>query len=238
MTGALYLVILLGSLLFPLGYTIIKLDVIKQWKAFFTSTLLVALVFLVWDLFFTHAKIWGFNEMYCLGICFYKIPIEEVLFFFIIPFSSLFIHFAFVYAYPKLKLGNKLTKILTLSLTCISVVIAALNYTKAYTVVNFYVLACSLLLALAYKPAILSQFYLSFAIILIPFGIVNGALTGSFTPDPIVWYDNSQNLGIRIATIPVEDIGYAFSMLLMNLTIFDFLSAKTSITHDNVSIPQ
>jgi lycopene cyclase domain-containing protein len=53
---------------------------------------------------------------------------------------------------------------------------------------------------------------------------VNGALTGMFTEMPVVWYDNTENLGIRLISIPVEDIGYAFSMLFGNLFLFEKLN--------------
>jgi lycopene cyclase domain-containing protein len=61
---------------------------------------------------------------------------------------------------------------------------------------------------------------------LIPFFIVNGILTGSFIEVPIVSYNNSENLGIRLFTIPIEDIGYAFSMLFGNLMIFETLKKR------------
>jgi hypothetical protein len=35
----------------------------------------------------------------------------------------------------------------------------------------------------------------------------------------VVIYNNSENLCIRIGTIPVEDVAYAFSMLLMSLVL-------------------
>ena len=55
-------------------------------------------------------------------------------------------------------------------------------------------------------------FYLSYAIILIPFTAVNGILTGYITPAPIVWYNDAENLGIRFLTIPIEDYLYYFIM--------------------------
>ena len=63
-------------------------------------------------------------------------------------------------------------------------------------------------------------------VILIPFFIVNGILTGSFIETPIVSYNDLENLGIRLFTIPVEDIGYAFSMLFGNLMIFETLKKR------------
>ena len=55
--------------------------------------------------------------------------------------------------------------------------------------------------------------------ILIPFVMVNAILTGSFIDEPVVWYNNSENLGIRFLTIPVEDFGYAFSLILFKLLL-------------------
>lgn len=48
---------------------------------------------------------------------------------------------------------------------------------------------------------------------------MNGILTGSFIDESVVSYDNAENLGIRLGTIPIEDVGYAFSMLLMSLVL-------------------
>ena len=61
---------------------------------------------------------------------------------------------------------------------------------------------------------------------LLPFLVVNGILTGSFIPSEIVWYYNEENLGIRLFTIPAEDIFYGFLLVLMNLTFYHFLQGK------------
>ena len=75
---------------------------------------------------------------------------------------------------------------------------------------------------------------MSFLVIMFPFFLVNGILTGMFTSEPVVWYNDVEHLQIRIATIPVEDVGYAFSMLFCNLMIFEALKTKQK----DVSIPQ
>ena len=143
------------------------------------------------------------------------------MFFYVIPFCSLFAHFALFYAYPNLKLGKKTTRYIS-----IAFVLSVAFYSKAYTVVNFSFLLVTITLGIVWKIELLQQFYISFLVILTPFFIVNGILTGLITDVPVVWYDDAENLGIRLITIPVEDIGYAFTMLFGNLMIFDFLNRK------------
>ena len=136
-----------------------------------------------------------------------------MLFFICIPYASIFIHYSLEYFKPKLLLSSKAVKGITYFLLIITAVTLFFNLDKWYTSINYSLLILTLLVALFFAKDILKRFYISFVIILVPFLIVNGILTGSFIPEPVVWYNNTENLGIRLFTIPIEDIGYAFSML-------------------------
>jgi len=219
-----YLYLLLGSFIVPALYSLFFQDFIKHWRSFLISTTLVAIFFLIWDAWFTATGVWGFNHDYCAGIFILGMPIEEWLFFFIIPFCSLFLHHAILFVNPNLALPAKVSNAITTLLIILCSIIVAFNFTRDYTRVNLMVFVVVLLIAYRYAFEQLRQFYITFLAILVPFFIVNGVLTGAGVESPIVWYNNEENLGIRLYTIPVEDIAYAFSMLFGNLLIFNRLN--------------
>ena len=224
----LYLYLLIASVSGPIFLTIFFPDVIKNWGKFILSTTLIAAVFLVWDAIFTANGVWGFNDDYILGFSFFGMPIEEWLFFLVIPFCSIYLHFAIDRHFPNLKLGKNLTIYLTIILLVLLSIVLFMNLSKAYTAVNYSFLLLTMILGLIFHIKLLQQFYLTLIVILIPFLIVNGILTGVITEEPVVWYNDAENLGIRIITIPIEDIGYAFTMLFGNLMIFETLRSKKS----------
>jgi lycopene cyclase domain-containing protein len=199
---------------------------IKRWKSIFPSIIITAIVFIIWDIFFTKIGVWHFNPRYHSGIEFFGLPIEEWLFFICIPYSSIFIHFAFHYFYPKVSLSNSVVRIIYWILILILIPTIVLNFDKWYTAVNYSLLVVVLTIAFVKFQRILNTFFITFLIVLIPFSIVNGILTGSFIEQPVVYYNNAENLGIRLGTIPIEDIGYAFTMLLMSLILITKIEKK------------
>jgi len=89
---------------------------------------------------------------------------------------------------------------------------------KAYTATTFISLSIFLfVLKYYFKVSWLQQFFTIYPLLLIPFFIVNGILTGTGLEHPVVLYNDSENLGIRLLTIPVEDIFYGMELLLLNI---------------------
>jgi len=229
----LYLLLNLTSVSIPFLYSFEKhMRYIQYWKAIFLATILVAVPFIIWDIIFTKLGVWGFNSAYHLNINLLGLPLEELLFFICIPYASIFIHYAFQYFFKNVQLPSKLVQFIVLILIIIAVLIVVFFNEKLYTLVNFSVLLLLLLFAIFTKNNYLNRFFISFILILIPFFIVNGILTGSFIESEVVWYNNEENLGIRLFTIPVEDVFYAFNMLYSNLLLIELFKTKFNKVHE------
>ena len=229
----LYLLLNLTSVSIPFLYSFEKrMRFIQYWKAIFLATILVAVPFIIWDIIFTKLGVWGFNSAYHLNINLLGLPLEELLFFICIPYASIFIHYAFQYFFKNVQLPSKLVQFIVLILIIIAVLIVVFFNEKLYTLVNFSVLLLLLLFAIFTKNNYLNRFFISFILILIPFFIVNGILTGSFIESEVVWYNNEENLGIRLFTIPVEDVFYAFNMLYSNLLLIELFKTKFNKVHE------
>lgn len=195
----------------------------KEWPFFFKANIIVTILFLVWDYFFTEAGIWGFNPDYILGIYLGNLPIEEILFFIAIPYACVFTYFALTYLINKNPL-EKIEKFITYTFICVLMVVAVFNYDKLYTSINFFS-ASLFLIYLSFKNQDLALHYLSYFIILPFFFLSNGLLTGSFIAEPIVWYNDLENLGIRLGTIPIEDSIYGMLLIFMNIELYRFFKA-------------
>lgn len=218
----LYLILNIASISIPLAYSFNKkMRFIQHWKAVLLSLTIMATIFLIWDAIFTKNGVWGFNPEYHLPFTLLEMPIEEWLFFFCIPYASVFIHYALEYFRPQLLLSKTFTRIVSIVFIGILIPVIYLNADKDYTFVNYTLVILVLLVGLFSGLQHLQRFYIAFLIILIPFFIVNGILTGSGLEEPVVWYNNAENLGIRLATIPIEDIGYAFTLLFGNVLLIE-----------------
>jgi len=196
-----------------------KLQFYRQWKYVFPPLLLIAVFYLVCDVYLTKYGIWGFNPRYHSNVYLYSLPLEEWLFFIVVPYASIFIHESFVLYFPNFQLSYHASVAISTILIAILSITVILNFDKTYTVYIFTVLIAALLLSFFDVSQAVRKFYISFLVILIPFIIINSILTGTCIEEEVVWYNNNENLGFRLLTIPIEDFGYAFSLILFNLLL-------------------
>ena len=221
-----YLLIDFFTLLIPFVFSFHpKLRFDKKWSYFFPAMIVVALVFLFWDAYFTHIGVWGFNPDYLIGFSILNLPLEEILFFVCIPYACVFTYHCFK------KLGIQpfsptLGKWISLGLIISLSLLLVFNYGKLYTTSTFILLLFTLFYLEWISKINLTSFYFTYAILLIPFSITNGILTGSFIPNEVVWYNDQENLGFRLGTIPFEDIFYGLLLILWNVRLMEFLELR------------
>lgn len=226
-----YLLINLFSILIPFVASFDKrLDFYKKWKYLFPAIFITLTFFISWDVLYTYLGVWGFNPKYLSGINLINLPIEEWLFFITIPYACVFTYASLNYLIKKDYFQNyakHISWILILVLLCTGIY----NYDRIYTSFTFIATSTFILLHLyLFKSEYLGRFYFAYMVILFPFLIVNGILTGSFIDEQVVWYDNTQNLGIRIFTIPIEDSVYGLLLILMNVTLFEAFQKRSRKT--------
>ncbi|MFT6849318.1 MAG: lycopene cyclase domain-containing protein [Sphingobacteriales bacterium] len=216
-----YLILNIFTILGPLALSFDKkVNFVSKWKWAVLALIPSGLIYLAWDVLFTNWEIWGFNPDYLTGINIGPLPLEEVLFFFTVPFACLFIYECLRQYFPKVKSPTYLTGIVLL---IIFITYLFFGSDKTYTL---WASAAAIgTLAIDYfitKWKTIRKFTPAFLVCLIPFFIINGFLTAL----PVVWYDNDFNLGIRLGTIPIEDAVYLFGLLLPTLIIYTKLKSK------------
>jgi lycopene cyclase domain-containing protein len=203
-----------------------RIQLHKRWSLLFLAITISLTPFVIWDVWFTQVGYWGFNENYLTGHYFLDLPLEEWFFFIAIPYACIFTHYSLTTLWPKIKVSNQLVNIITGVLLVLMLVFAIVYHEKMYTYVDMVFGIIILVFAYVIDPSLLRKFYLTFLVMLIPFFMVNGILTGTGIEGEIVWYNNAENLGLRIGTIPIEDVLYAFSLILLNLVLFRLLGAE------------
>lgn len=219
-----YLFLDLFTLLGPLALSFDKkVAFYTKFKSLFVSIFITALLFIIWDILFTQSGVWGFNPEYLTGLYLYNLPVEEVLFFVVVPFACLFIYeccISYKISFFKERSVEKYFYILA----TLILIIGLVNYNKWYTFVTFCGFAMLLFLSIK-RIENKNEFLSSYIISLIPFLIVNGVLTYL----PVVWYNNNENLGIRIVSIPIEDTMYGFFLIYLNKLWMDLMQRKKGI---------
>lgn len=202
-----------------------KVAFYKYFPYLLIGIIINGIIFIPWDILFTQNKVWGFNPNYLFGIFILDLPLEEWLFFITVPFSCVFIHFV-LKAYFKNPISLKFSTYFWYLLSFIVLFFGVLFNDQLYTFTTFIITPIFILLVLNINKEFMRDFLFTYMVSFIPFILINSILTGSFTDDPIVWYNNDENFSIRIGTIPIEDTVYNMLLLLIPAFITQFLFNK------------
>lgn len=220
-----YIFVDIGCLLFPLLFSFHpKFAFYKQWRYFALPALATGTFFVVWDILFTRMGVWGFNDHYVLGVYIARLPVEELLFFLCIPYACVFTYFCTRNFVTRQQGGA--SKLLTVFLIGFCLCCGVIFYDRLYTSVTALLLAIVLSVLLFSRVTFLRNFYIAYALVIPFFLLSNGILTGSFIAEPVVWYNNTQNTGLRLFTIPFEDVFYGMLLVLLNVAGYEYLLSR------------
>ena len=86
------------------------------------------------------------------------------------------------------------------------------------------------------------RLWLAYVPLLVPFILSNGVLTGlrfwqyplvnrevAEVSDQIVWYNNDHNLGLRIFSMPMDDLIYGFLMIALTVVAYEVIARRMGI---------
>lgn len=192
----------------------------KLFGKFLLSSTIVAIPFIAWDIWFTAKGVWWFDLNYTLGFKIAGLPLEEWLFFYCIPFACVFTYYC-LEKYFTLRWTEGVNNLIVFTSFIILGVVGLLYYERIYTLLTVMVT----IVTLGYLHFIAQKEWIGKAsfvyLVLMPgFFAVNGILTGSLIPSPVVNYNPDDFLGIRMGTIPLEDAVYGYSQFLLNIYFF------------------
>lgn len=168
--------------------------------------------FLIWDAMVTDRH-WFFNNNYVIGIYYFGLPIEEIMFFVTVPFACVF----------TWEMINRFTKnidlkfpveIYFLPIIFFLLSIYMLILGKEYTSLVFVALT----LTFIYDRVLNTKFFLmkNVPLYLSLITIFTIIFNGYLTYRPVITYDEQYQLAFRIFTIPVEDFLFGFSLLIIS----------------------
>lgn len=219
-----YLLLLLGCFAVSLAFSFDKkIRFYTKLRYLLPAIIFSGAVFIMWDIRFEEVGIWRFNPEFLSGIFILNLPVEEWLFFLIFPYMCVLIYEFLIYKLPHFEKPNLFVAV-SLVLLIAFVLLTYFYRQKLYTFFNFFLLSVYFgytVLRNRFKQHY-TKFYLTWFIALIPFFIIQLlALTL-----PVIEYNYEHIIGVRILSIPVENFFYFFLLLIMNLTIYEYMKKQ------------
>ena len=180
-------------------------------------------IFVMWNMRFDQLGIWNYNPDYITGIYLVNVPVEEWVSFLLIPFSV-----AYIFDWLKIKLEKfgqqNIFVAISLLLFAGLGILAYFFRRNMFSFFTFFLTAIYLgytVFRNRFKKNY-AVFYAAFGITLFPFlvvSIISGLL-------PVISYNTDHIMGIALFAIPIERFFYLFLMLLITLTIYEYLGER------------
>lgn len=218
-----YLLINLIIIIFPLLLSFEKqVRFYRRMPALAVSFFAVGIPFIVWDILAASRGDWAFNSAYVGRTMLFGLPLEEVIFFPVVLYATMFTyevlrHYIFE---KKINVRREFFYVLSAVLFSAGIIFVKVPYTSTVLLVSAFAAFMS---GKCFYGLVSTVYYLLFiTVTLILFFAFNMILTGL----PVVIYSENAILGVRAWTIPAEDFLYNYSMLTLYLGVYWLYSEK------------
>jgi len=201
--------------LFPLiAKLLYKKSLLPRFYSALGAISIAAVPFLLFDNLVT-GYFWSFNLRYILGLRIGSLPVEEMLFFFTVPFSCLFLWVNWKQMFERRKNTiYRATPYIILAFSLLGAIYLSV-LGKYYTASVFCMMVLMVLIDIRLKTKLFTQ-----GVFLVYLCTINAfTLVFNFylTARPIVLYEGIYKVGLMVLTIPIED--FIFGIALISLVI-------------------
>ncbi len=193
---------------------------IMELKYMLPAIIFSGAIFIMLNIRFLQSGIISFNENFLVGKNILTLPLEEWLFLLII---SLFAFSVYILVNVKFEKFEKPNLFFVVSVLLL-IGIAYEAWFSRQKLVPFFVF---FLLAIYFGYTLfrnrfkshLTKFYITYFIVVVPFFLIKIVLNAL----PVILYNNDFTLGVRLVGVPVEQFANLFLLMLVNITIFEYL---------------
>lgn len=219
-----YILLLAGMLAIPtIGELRKPSGFLGNLKYLIPAILFSGAIYIIWDIRFEEQAIWRFNFDFLLGPTILNLPIEEWIYFLALPILGVYIYELLnnrFFSFEKPNLFLSISLVLFISLGIATYV----SKTRLYPFFTFFLITIYLgytIFRNRFKKHY-TKFYLTYIVLLVPYVILYGILTSL----PVIEYNPAHIIGTRIYSIPIENFASLFLLLLMNITIYEYLKER------------
>lgn len=186
----------------------------QEWRRLTQVFLLVSLPFVLLDVYSHASGWWAYNPDFVTGFRSMGLPLEEIMFFIVVPFACLYLFSAVARMARSEQLRRPWHWRLVLGMLIVGALTLALIEPRERTLFDVFVFVLVATVGWIKPPSRVEILWLGAVVLL--FLIVNTILTAL----PVVTYDATFGSRYRIGTIPFEDVLYNFSFLVLCLGVW------------------
>lgn len=188
-----------------------------KWQGLLAGFGVVSVPFIIWDIVATRDGHWAFNEEYLLGPELFGLPIEEILFFFLVPVVMLIVWYLVRFRVTERRID------LTMFYRP---VLVFLFFSSFLTIHRPYTFVVTAIATFFWFVAGKTDYFNSYRFLVFQFWLYLLFFLSNtlLTWPPVVTYGEGMIMGLRIGTIPIEDFLYNF--VLINAFILTYMKVE------------